>query len=358
MGSETPGVPVLAELDEDGVEHRVREQLHRQRQLFDSSPDGIVVCDGAGRILLANQRLEDLLGYPHGSLVGQSLEVLIPDERRERHEQHRRTFVSGPRARPMGPALELAARHADGSEIPVEISLAPLLFEGESVTMATVRDSRERLAHLHRLRDAEQRLLLADERERIARDLHDIVIQRLFATGLGVQSVAMRVDPSLRPRLEDAVNAIDDAIRDIRSAIFQLSQAGPLRSGVRAGLFDIAAEAERLLGFLPRVHVDGPVDSRIDGEFAAEVLGVVRELVSNAVRHAHATELLIAIVVDQDLVRCTVSDNGIGRLDLDSPRAGRGLANLGERARRHGGTFELLDRPSGGLDASWTARLP
>lgn len=358
MGSETPGVPGLAELDEDGVERRVREQLHHQRQLFDSSPDGIVVCDGTGTILLVNQRLEDLLGYRHGSLVGQLLEVLIPDDRREGHEQHRRTFVSGPRARPMGPALELAARHADGSEIPVEISLAPLLFEGESVTMATVRDSRERLAHLHRLRDAEQRLLLADERERIARDLHDIVIQRLFATGLGVQSVAMRVDPSLRPRLEDAVNAIDDAIRDIRSAIFQLSQAGPLRSGVRAGLFDIAAEAERLLGFLPRVHVDGPVDSRIDGEFAVEVLGVVRELVSNAVRHAHATELLIAIVLDQDLVRCTVSDNGIGRLDLDSPRAGRGLANLGERARRHGGTFELLDRPSGGLDASWTARLP
>ena len=71
--------------------------------------------------------------------AGQLIEVLIPEEPRERHEQHRRTFVSGPRARPMGPALELAARHADGSEIPVEISLAPLLFEGESVTMATVQ---------------------------------------------------------------------------------------------------------------------------------------------------------------------------------------------------------------------------
>ena len=92
----------------------------------------------------------------------------------------------------MAPAMQLAARCADGTEIAVEIALAPLAFEGRTVTMATVRDARERIRHLAQLHAAQQRIALAEERERIARDLHDIVIQRLFATGMSIQAVAMR----------------------------------------------------------------------------------------------------------------------------------------------------------------------
>lgn len=335
----------------------LRDQLDAQRTILDHSPDGVVLCAEDGTILLVNQRLEALLGYPCGELVGQPLEVLVPESRRAGHERDRRNFQANPRVRPMAPALELAARHFDGSEIPVEISLAPLSYEGRVVTMATVRDARERLAHLAALQQAQQRLALAEERERIARDLHDIVIQRLFATGLSIQAVAMRSSDALRPRLDDAVDAIDEAIRDIRGSIFQLSQSGPNRDSVRAGLFDLAAEAERVLGFLPRVHFEGAVDAQLDGDLGVEVLGVVRELVSNAVRHARASELHITVSVDNEFVRCAVTDNGVGPPDVDLPRAGRGLANLAERARRHGGTFALVARPQGGTDARWTASL-
>lgn len=146
------------------------------------------------------------------------------------------------------------------------------------------------------------------------------MIQRLFATGMSIQAVAMRSSDALRPRLDDAVDAIDEAIRDIRSSIFQLSH-GSARQGVRAGLFDLAAEAERLVGFVPRVHFDGPVDSQLDGELGTEVLSVVRELVSNAVRHAQATDLHIEVSVDGARVRCCVEDNGVGLPPADQPAA-------------------------------------
>ena len=358
MGPDVPAAALFAAAGErTSLDRDLLDQLHEQRELFDGSPDGIVICDGNGVILLANRRLEELLGYAHGALTGQALEVLVPENRRVSHVAHRSAFTSTPNVRPMAPALELTARHADGSEIPVEIGLAPLRYEGRPVIMATVRDARERLHHLRLLREAEERLLLADERERIARDLHDIVIQRLFATGLGIQSVAMRAPDGLRPRLDQAVDAIDEAIRDIRSSIFRLSHAGPLGDSVRAGLLDLAAESERLLGFLPRVHLDGAVDTRLDDELGTEVLGVVRELVSNAVRHAHCSELLISIVVEDEWVRCSVTDNGDGPGDLQAPRAGRGLRNLDERARRNGGRFVLEARPGGGSVANWSARL-
>lgn len=335
---------------------RIGQELATQRQLLDNSPDGVVLCAADGTIVLANRRLEELLGYAEGSLIGQSLEVLVPQDRRAAHERDRHRYQDGPRVRAMAPALELAARRADGTEIAVEIALAPLVFEGRTVTMATVRDARERLHHLALLHAAQQRIALAEERERIARDLHDIVIQRLFATGMSIQAVAMRAGEDLRPRLDDAVDAIDDAIRDIRSSIFQLSHASS-RDGVRAGLFDLAAEAERLVGFVPRVHFDGPVDAQLDGELGTEVLSVVRELVSNAVRHAQATELHIEVSVDGTAVRCCVEDDGVGPPAVDGPRAGRGLANLAERAKRRGGTFRLEGRPGGGASAVWTAPL-
>ncbi|MGE0727185.1 MAG: PAS domain-containing sensor histidine kinase [Acidimicrobiia bacterium] len=357
MTTESPAdVVVVADDVRAALLDRISQELATQRQLLDNSPDGVVLCDADGTIVLANRRLEELLGYGRGALIGQSLELLVPEARRTAHRDYRHSYQDAPRVRAMAPALDLAARCADGTEIAVEIALAPLVFDGRTVTMATVRDARERLAHLAQLHAAQQRLALAEERERIARDLHDIVIQRLFATGMSIQAVAMRCSDAVRPRLDGAVDAIDEAIRDIRSSIFQLSHAAA-RQGVRAGLFDLAAEAERLVGFLPRVHFDGPVDSALDGELGGEVLSVVRELVSNAVRHAQPTELHISVFVERDRVRALVEDNGVGLPDGDGPRAGRGLANLAERARRRSGTFTLENRPAGGTVATWTAEL-
>ncbi|MEZ5264138.1 MAG: PAS domain S-box protein [Acidimicrobiales bacterium] len=356
MTTESPAdVVVVADDVRAALLDRISQELATQRQLLDNSPDGVVLCDADGTIVLANRRLEELLGYGRGALIGQSLELLVPEV------AARRTATTGTATRTPpgaghGACADLAARCADGTEIAVEIALAPLVFDGRTVTMATVRDARERLAHLAQLHAAQQRLALAEERERIARDLHDIVIQRLFATGMSIQAVAMRCSDAVRPRLDGAVDAIDEAIRDIRSSIFQLSHAAA-RQGVRAGLFDLAAEAERLVGFLPRVHFDGPVDSALDGELGGEVLSVVRELVSNAVRHAQPTELHISVFVERDRVRALVEDNGVGLPDGDGPRAGRGLANLAERARRRSGTFTLENRPAGGTVATWTAEL-
>ena len=123
--SQAPAFPGL-DIERSALDRELLEQLHGQRQLFDGSPDGIVICDHNGVILLVNRRLEDLLGHAHGSLTGQALEVLVPEDRRTSHRSHRTNYSSTPKVRPMAPALELFARHADGSEIPVEIALARL----------------------------------------------------------------------------------------------------------------------------------------------------------------------------------------------------------------------------------------
>ncbi len=202
-------------------------------------------------------------------------------------------------------------------------------------------------------------LALFEDRERIARDLHDTVIQRLFATGLSLQGTVPLVGqdpPAVRTRLEGAVDDLDETVKQIRTAIFALEAAvRPGRDGLRDRVLSLCREASGALGFEPRVLFDGPIDSLVDVEMANDLLATLREALSNVAKHARATQVHVSIVVDGEQLTMQVSDDGTGPA-MSGSGTGHGLGNMATRAERHGGTFALSPGEAGGSVIRW--RVP
>ena len=198
-----------------------------------------------------------------------------------------------------------------------------------------------------------QELMLITDRDRIARDLHDLVIQRLFATGLQLQG-ARRIAPSVevRERLDNAVADLDVTIRDIRSTIFELQHSEQL--SLRADVRGVVKEYVPVLGFTPTVRTSGPVDTAVPQPVAAQLLAVLREALSNVARHAEATACVVDVEATQGEVTLRVSDNGRG---LPADRHESGLRNVRRRAAEHGGAVRLLAQEPHGTIVEWTVPL-
>ncbi|WP_239096131.1 GAF domain-containing sensor histidine kinase [Micromonospora lutea] len=208
---------------------------------------------------------------------------------------------------------------------------------------------------MERARGQEEReqLVVLEDRERIARDLHDVVIQRLFATGLQLQStVPLAARSDVAKRINAAVDDLDATIKDIRRTIFELRT--PMSAALRTEIREAVEAAAELLGFRPRLELTGPIDSAVPDEIHPELAAVLREALSNAVRHAEATAVSVAVCVNATQVTVTVTDNGVG---CDPAAARGGLVNLRERAERHGGTFEVRRAEPHGTELLWSIPL-
>lgn len=232
---------------------------------------------------------------------------------------------------------------------------------GDAFTAADVDMAAEFATHtgvaieLTRARVDRQRLELADERARIARDLHDHVIQRLFAAGLSLQAIAARF-PAAESALSDQVDAIDSAIGEIRTAVFALTSRTAATTGtIRHRVLDIVSEMSESLRLSPQLTFRGPVDLMLTGDLADDVLAVVRECLANAARHAAADEVAVSITIDSGCVEVAVTDDGLG-IAPDSLRRS-GTDNLARRARHRGGEFVLSAQEGGGTRALWRALL-
>jgi PAS domain S-box-containing protein len=200
-----------------------------------------------------------------------------------------------------------------------------------------------------------EKLLLTGDRERIARDLHDLVIQRLFGAGMGLQgSLPLIGNSDAASRVRTAIDDLDATIREIRSAIFALESPAPAGPSIRAEVLATAAAAAEHLGFEPSVRFTGPVDTAVTTELATHILAVVREALSNAARHAHATQVTVDLNVDSEEIVVSVIDNGGGM--SDSSRES-GLANLRTRAESSGGSFRLKGATPQGLHLAWRVPL-
>jgi signal transduction histidine kinase len=194
-----------------------------------------------------------------------------------------------------------------------------------------------------------------EDRERIARDLHDTVIQRLFAIGLALQATVRLVnDPKVAERLMTAVDDLDTTVRDVRSAIFELHTVRLPGRSVRQGLVQLCAESARGLGFEPVIRFDGPIDSAVDDSLADELFAVVREALTNVGKHAHATSAEVWAQVRESWLTVRISDDGVGYASDLGP--GRGVENLRSRASRLGGVFQIGPSESGGTAIEW--RVP
>lgn len=200
-------------------------------------------------------------------------------------------------------------------------------------------------------------LAILEDRERIARDLHDTVIQRLFATGLSLQGTLRLVEadpPIAIQRIESAVDELDLTVKHIRSAIFGLETSRPLGSGVRDQVVALLHEVSRPLGFEPRVLFEGPVDGAVDRRVAIELLTTMREALSNVARHAKATRVDVSVLVGQDIT-VRIADDGVG-VPPEGAAVGNGMRNMAARATDLGGTFSVEARPGGGTLLEW--RVP
>ncbi|MEQ4303541.1 GAF domain-containing protein [Plantactinospora sp. B6F1] len=208
---------------------------------------------------------------------------------------------------------------------------------------------------LERARAQEERELLVvlEDRERIARDLHDVVIQRLFATGLQLQTVApLAARPDVRERLNATVDDLDSTIRDIRRAIFELRT--PMSAALRTEIRDLVANSAEALGFRPGLEMTGPVDSAVPDRVRPDLLAVLGEALSNAVRHARASRVTVTVDVSDGELCVQVADDGVG---TDPALARGGLVNLRERAERCGGSFRIDRTEPTGTTIVWRVPL-
>lgn len=211
---------------------------------------------------------------------------------------------------------------------------------------------------LARSQAREQRVALLEERDRIARDLHDLVIQRILGAGFGLQRLATRcAQRELTRELLVFVDDLDTTIREIRATIFALHMPSALDAvGLRARVLAATNEAADPLGFEPHVRLEGPIDGTVPDDTAAELLAVLREALSNVARHARATRVEVHLRAQAGAsLTLLVTDNGDG---LATPTRSSGLANMAERAARLGGTFRTTSGAGAGTAVEWCVPLP
>ena len=216
---------------------------------------------------------------------------------------------------------------------------------------------RARADNLIAVKRSEERLRaleMANERDRIARDLHDLVIQRVFAVGMRLSSLLPAVPDATAERLRDVVAELDSVISDIRTTIFDLQAEEAVSDSVRSSVLQLAADAGERLGFGPRVRFEGPVDTVIDSDTGEQLLAVLREALSNVIRHARASSVDVELAAGTELV-LAIADDGVG--PGSGRDAGFGLRNMASRATLLGGSCHVRPHTPRGTLVEWRVPL-
>ncbi len=320
------------------------------RAVFEAAPDGVLVVCRDGIIKDCNPQIETLFGYAREELLGEKVEMLVPETFRRDHVAHRTGFMENPHSRPMGVGLDLRACRKDGSEFPVEISLSPWYtdLEGGQRVVCTVRDISDR----KRLRDFSEGALrsVEEERQRIARELHDDTAQRLATLLVRIRILSRIDDPDerlagldeIREEILETAEGVKRIARGLRPP--ELQDVG-LASAVRAH----ARSLRESTGIEVEVDMDD-VDHLLSEEGRLALYRIVQESLSNVVRHSGAEEAVVVARAHEDRVRAVVRDQGRGfSLDRASEQGGGlGLVGMQERAVMLGGHVKVRSSPGEG----------
>lgn len=395
QGSETLGFSLIVRNDserkkaEDDLRRMLAEEERLQRQHATAAEIRLSLLSGASldeSLTLICQRASELVGAPvtvicamnagrvrivagvgvATEMLGASLspgqsfaeEVMNRNEAIEVSRRSEHSWVEVPENLPDGPTYGIPVIVA-GSAAAALVFVRPSDARGFDTTARAFAEALGAQAALafeieRSRRDREQMMLIGD-RERIARDLHDHVIQRLFAAGLGLQaSLAWVEESKALERISEAVDVLDETIREIRNTIFSLSHQEEIVPPLRSQILDVAQQSSTSLGFPPSLDFTGPVDVSLRSNLNSHVLACVREALSNVVRHAQATEVLVQLKITEGTLLIAVTDNGVG---MGTATRSSGLSNLRERARLLNGTFEIADAPGGGTRLEWTVPL-
>jgi signal transduction histidine kinase len=305
----------------------------------------VTVLSGSDSAPAGPRRLLPVTGSIPGMVVSSGEPVVIEDL-----SQDPRALMTavGEHTEEIGPIVLVPLRTADG--VAGVLSLAwrrddDAAFHDLDVELPQRFAEQAALAlEIARTRIDQQKLVLFEDRDRIGRDLHDLVIQRLFAVGLTLQNTARMVEQSQAAgRITKAVADIDATIKDIRQSIFALSAPEDTHDA-RARIAEVVERAAETLGFRPDVTVNGPINSAAGSDSIDNLVAVLGESLSNAARHGRATAVRVVIDVG-DLMVLTVSDDGRG-MPEELGHVG-GIQNMRDRAERLGGDFVISSSPSG-----------
>jgi signal transduction histidine kinase len=251
----------------------------------------------------------------------------------------------------------VGSRQVDGVLVAARLQDRPA-FTDDDLDMVTGFANQASLAlELTQARAEQHRAAIDHDRDRIAADLHDHVIQRLFAAGLSLRSVTRTMDANTpaSTRIDEVIANLDETISQIRTTIFQLHHVtGAVASGLRGRLLDVVADVAPALGFTPETRFSGPLQATVPDEIADDLVAVLREALSNIARHAGAQAVRIDLSV-HDQLTLNVDDDGIG---IGPITRCSGLANLQARAERHRGTMTVAPHDPAGTRLSWSVPIP
>jgi signal transduction histidine kinase len=258
----------------------------------------------------------------------------------------------------LGPAIVFPLGAAGGARGVLTIGRHPgaMPFPRAAVDLVTTFAAQAAIAlELAERRSDAERLAVFEDRDRIARDLHDLVIQRLYASGMKLQGSIPMIDRApVQERVSSVVDDLDMTINDIRQAIFALQARGKAAPGLRDKIMDVIEEMTGPMGMTASLRLTGQLDKGIPSDVGEDMLHALREALSNAARHGKATSVEVSIGADREF-SLLVRDNGAG---ITNTSRRSGLANLAQRAEQHGGALEVKPASSGGTELQWRVPLP
>jgi PAS domain S-box-containing protein len=352
----------------DQLETALRSSEQRYRRLVETTHDGVCLLDGESRIVSVNARLCDMLGYEPSELIGRrSFDVLtrsgaglpVSPAPRDRHREVALLHKTGREVWALvsaTPVPDASGRPASVLAIFTDVTERRLSEESVRVAasqieqLGVVADAGDAQEAHARLREQARSLVLLRERERIAMDLHDGIIQSLYGVTLSLGALRRQHGQGTRDQavLGQAIDQLTETIQGIRDYIFQLRTGAPDEADLERGLAEKAAELASALGVLPRLSIAADLD-QLGPESVRHLLYIVHEALSNVARHAHATDVAIEVLPWGKGIALTIADNGRGfNPARKRRRPGEGLRNMQERAHLLGANLTVTSGPGAG----------
>jgi PAS domain S-box-containing protein len=364
---------ILIVIEDVTERKRAQEELERNestiRALLDSATQSVVAVSAAGEIVLVNGKTEEMFGYSRDELLGQPLEILVPESARERHVEHRRAYFAHMQSRPMGIGLDLEGRRKDGKNFPVEIGLSGIETPSGKLAVAFVSDITQR-RHLEqgaRARGEEIQALAAslltaqeEERRRVSRELHDQICQQLASLAIDIGGLAANPPPpeDAQSRLKALQARVVKASEETRHIAYELHPSVLDDLGVVASLQSLCKEfSER--ASIPVEFTDVALPASVPREVASCLYRVAQQSLQNVAKHASAKHVSVELTLQKGTVVLTIADDGVG-FDPEAVkgRGGLGLIGMVERARLVKGKLFIAAQRGNGTRITLEVPLP
>jgi PAS domain S-box-containing protein len=335
---------------------QLKEAEEKFRRVVETAPDAIVLVNPEGRIVMTNPRAEHMFRYAQQELIGQPVEILVPDRFRRGHAANRSAYLRKPVIRFMGAGQELCVVRKDGSEFPVEISLSPIETVDGTLVSSTIHDITER----KQLEQQARRSTILEERSRMARDVHDTMAQGFTGIVLNLEAAeeaSADLPEEVRNRITRARDVARQSLEEVRRSVLMLSASPAVRGNLAGAIRDSVDRVRSNTGIRVGFSVRG-TPQHLDVRFEENLLRIAQQALDNALQHAQAKGIRIELVFGKKEVRLQIVDNGQGFIISKRPGRGMGINGMCDRAEEIGGKCEIKSQPGRGTRITVTVPLP